>query len=97
MTQDRRAEDVLRAPQEFGEALFQAGELLSVALYNAYVLFKPRRMILTGKATALEGLMAQSLSLLREESLAIEIAPEVSAAFGAAVESVKSAVKSFVL
>ena len=97
LTQNRSAEDVLRVPQEFAEALCQAGELLSVALYNAYILFKPRRMILTGKATALEGLMEQSLSLLREETVDVEIDPDISAAYGAAMEAVKSAVKSFAL
>ena len=89
--------ELFQAPEAFEGAIREAGGYLAVALYNTYTLFKPQTLILTGKATGLEPFTKSAVSLLKEENLDIQINPEISAAYGAAVESMKSAIKSFVI
>ena len=76
--------------------LEEAGAYLSRALYNVYTLFKPQRIVLTGEATKYDRFIESATSLLRGEDLKITIDPNISAAYGAAVESMKSAIKSYV-
>ena len=88
---------VLKTPEAYADRLKEAGSYLARALYNAYVLFKPERIILTGKATGLTAYTDSAISLLEDEPVEIVISPEISAAYGAAVESAKSAIRSFVI
>lgn len=88
---------LLQSPAKFDAALREGGSYLASALYNAYVLFKPQRLFLTGKATYLERYTESAVSLLKDEPIEITVAPELSAAYGAAVESAKSAIRSFVI
>lgn len=88
---------LLRAPARYGASILSAGERMSVALYNMYMLFRPQTLILTGSAAGLEDYVACAVSRLREETVEIRVNPHVSAAYGAAVESMKSAVRAFVI
>lgn len=97
MTDTQNTDELFQAPEAFEGAIREAGGYLAVALYNTYTLFKPQTLILTGKATGLEPFTKSAVSLLKEENLDIQINPEISAAYGAAVESMKSAIKSFVI
>ncbi len=84
-------------PEKSREILIEGGERMAIALYNMVVLFKPQKLILTGTAIRLSSYMECAVSKLREENVEIITAPNVSAAFGAAVESTKSAVRAFVI
>lgn len=88
-------EALFRSPEDFKKEQLEAGKYLSVAIYNVYVIFKPKKLILTGKATMLEAFTKAALSLLSKEDLTINVNPEISAAYGAAMESMKSAIKSY--
>ena len=72
-----------------------AGKYLSAALYNTYVMLKPESLILTGKAASLPAFTESALSLLNGCEIDICVDPDISAAYGAAVEAIKSAVRSF--
>jgi predicted NBD/HSP70 family sugar kinase len=72
-----------------------AGKYLSAALYNTYVMLKPESLILTGKAASLPAFTESALSLLDGCEIDICVDPDISAAYGAAVEAIKSAVRSF--
>jgi len=76
--------------------LGEAGACLSSALYNVYVLFKPEKIVLTGEATKYDCFIEGATSLLKSEDVKITIDSGISAAYGAAVESMKSAIKSYV-
>lgn len=88
-------EELLAAPARFEDALTEAGQRMADALYNMYVLFRPRRLILTGVAAELGRYVECAVSRLAGEEVEILISPHVSAAYGAAVESMRSAVKAF--
>lgn len=94
---DTDADEILRSPEKFEAELKEAGSHLSGALFNTYTIFKPQRLILTGIATRLDIFTETAVSLLRREGVEITVDPEISAAYGAAVESAKSAVKAFVI
>ena len=79
----------------YTEEQIEAGKHLSTHLYNVFVLFHPKKLILTGKATALKAFSENALSLFKDEDVKITVNPEISAAYGAAVESMKSAIKSY--
>jgi predicted NBD/HSP70 family sugar kinase len=96
-TQNNNIESLFKTPEKFESELIEAGAYFSKALYNIYTLLKPQRLILTGKAIRLDRFTESAISLLREESVDIVVAPEISAAYGAAVESAKSAIRSFVI
>lgn len=91
------AEELFTAPLHHAASIAEAGRMMSTALYNMYVLFKPRRLILTGKATQLAGYAESAIASLAEEEVEIIVNPHVSAAYGAAVESMKSAIKAFAI
>lgn len=73
----------------------EAGKYLSTPLYNVFVIFRPKKLILTGKATSFKAFTENALSLFKNENVNITVNPEISAAYGAAVESMKSAIKSY--
>ncbi|MBO4356513.1 MAG: ROK family protein [Clostridia bacterium] len=77
--------------------IVEAGNCLAVSLYNVYTLFRPQKIILTGKATRLGLLTEKAVSLLPNDDLIIDIRPDVSAAYGASIESVKYANDSFII
>lgn len=87
-------EELLADPDRFAGQQERAGELMAVALYNAYVMFRPKKIILTGKALRLAKYMECATSSLAGEGVEILPNPDVSAAFGAAAESVRSAVRA---
>ena len=88
---------ILQSPEQYGTEIIAAGKHLSVALYNMYVLFRPQWIILTGKATQLPSYAESAFQLLDRTVVSLTANPEISAAYGAAVESIKSAVKAFVI
>ena len=96
-TQKNDIESLFKSPEKFETELAEAGAYFSKALYNIYTLLKPQRLILTGNATRLDRFTESAISLLREESVDIVVDPEISAAYGAAVESAKSAIRSFII
>ena len=94
-TAQNNIESLLKSPEKFKTELAEAGSYFSKALYNIYTLLKPQRLILTGKATVLDSFTENALSLLREENVDIVVDSKISAAYGVAVESAKSAIRSF--
>lgn len=93
----RETGDLFTAPTRYHEELMTAGEHLSVALYNIYVLFHPQQLILTGRATRLDAFTQGALSRLHQLPLTVTVDPEISAAQGAAAEAIRSAVKALQL
>ena len=90
-------EEIFVAPEKYQKEIESAGEYMATALYNTYVMFRPQRIILTRKGVRLDQYIEKALSLLKNEEVEICIKADVSAAFGAAVESMKSAVKAFII
>ena len=84
-----------RQNERCAKELCEAGRYMSVALYNVCTLFKPQRLILTGKAVKYQAFVESAVSLLTDVNMNITVDPEVSAAYGVAVESMKSAIRSF--
>lgn len=89
------AEQLFNDPHRFRSHLEAAGKHLSVALFNTVKLFHPQKLILTGKAAALEPFVQSAVSLVRGRELDIHVDPGISAAYGVAVEAMKSAVKAY--
>ena len=83
-------------PQKFSAPLDAAGQFLATALFNTVTLFRPHKLILTGKAAALEPLTRRATALLAGTVPEICIDPDISAAYGVAVEAAKSAIKSHI-
>lgn len=75
--------------------LSAAGNCLSTALYNMHILFKPQKVFLTGSATQFEAFTQAAIALLKEQSVTITVDPHISAAYGAAVEAIKSAIRDY--
>jgi len=90
-------EELFSSPEKYEKEIISAGEYMSLALYNAYIMFRPQKIILTRKGACLEKYLEKALSLLKNEEIEISVKADVSAAYGAAVESMKSAVKAFVI
>ena len=90
-------ESLSASPEKYESELTLAGTYFSRTLYNVYTMFKPERLILTGNATEFERFTESALSLLREENVDIVVDPKISAAYGAAVESLRSAIRSFII
>ncbi len=88
---------VMSSPEKFEKELREAGKRLSAALYNTYIMFRPQKLILTGKAASLSAFTEGALSSLDGCELDISVDPGISAAYGAAVESIRSAVRSFII
>lgn len=97
LTQKAATDTLFTDPESFRPQITDACRYLSAAVYNVYTLFKPKRLILTGKAAGLACFADGALSLVRGEDTEITINPEISAAYGAAVESLRSAVKAFMI
>ncbi|MBR3714279.1 MAG: ROK family protein [Clostridia bacterium] len=89
--------EIFACPEKYESEITDAGDHMSLALYNMYVIFKPQKMILTSDCVHLEKYVERAISLVKNEDLEICIKHDVSAAYGAAVESMKSAVKAFVI
>ena len=87
--------ELLAHSERYTDFLREAGEYLTLALYNVCMLFRPQKLILTGRAMQLPAFANTTLQGLDVEDVSVEINPAVSAAFGAAAESMKSAIKSF--
>ena len=81
-------------PQKYTAELEAAGNCLGLALYNMCMLFNPQKLILTGCAVSLEALMKPSLHAATHAGVRVTLNPTVSAAYGAAVESMKSAIQN---
>ena len=92
---ERKETELFASPEKYEKELSEAGAHLSCAIYNVYTLFKPQRLVLTGKAVKLDSFTESALSLLKEEKVEIIVDSDISAAFGAAVESMKSAIREF--
>ena len=92
-----KGEELFDFPEKYEKELKTAGAHLSRAIYNVYEMFKPDRLILTGKAVMLESFTESALSLLKREKVEITVDSEISAAFGAAVESMKLAIREFAI
>ena len=85
---------ILEHPENYSESLERAGALLSTALYNVYIIFKPQRIILTGSAASLDVLCESALSKLNRDALNVTVNPLISASYGAAIEAIRNAVKN---
>ncbi len=94
---DTEIESLFRAPERYETALIRAGEHLATAIGNIQALFHPEKVILTGKAVKLDRFIGHAVSALADEGVDVAIDPDVSAAYGAAVESMKSAIKAFII
>lgn len=90
-------EELFRTPARYGAVLQEAGGHLAAAMCDMHALFRPEKVILTGKAVRLAPFIEQAVSALAEEGVDVSIDPDISAAYGAAVESMKSAIKSFMI
>lgn len=75
------------------ETLSGIGEL-ALALYNACVLFRPQRLILTGRAFEYMKFKETLVEKLNDYGINAEVDLTLSAAFGVAAEAMKSAIKS---
>ena len=82
-------------PERYTAAFTRAGEHLATSIGSIHVLFKPEKLIFTGKAARLDRFIEQAATLLTEEGVDVSVCPDISAAYGAAVESMKSAIKAF--
>lgn len=90
-------DDVILNLSTYSAIFNQAIDALSLALYNVCVLFRPKKLILTGRAmeySEFTNLLKKQLVL---ENSQVDINSNVSASFGAATQSVRSAIKNFYL
>ena len=88
-------EELFADSDRYTSLLGEAAEYLTVAIYNVCMLFRPQKLILTGRAMELEAFSNAVLGGLNLDSGSVRVDLEVSAAFGAAAESMKSAIKKF--
>ena len=82
---------------KYKEIILEGIDALALAIYNVAVLFRPQKLIFTGRAMENEifvNLIRKKIVLTDTEVI---INPNVSAAFGAAVESIRSAINSFAI
>jgi predicted NBD/HSP70 family sugar kinase len=88
--------DALFADSErYASVWNDAADHLVQALYNMCVLFRPQRLILTGRAFEMPTFAARVQSFLCFDGVEVRADHTLSAAFGAAAESMKSAIKDF--
>ncbi len=81
--------------QSFSSDCFKEGVVsLKSALFNACVLFRPQVLVLTGRAFEYSEFSAPLLNGLSDLGVKVEVDVSLSAAFGVAAQSMKSAVKS---
>lgn len=81
--------------QSFSSDCFSEGiNALTTALFNANVLFRPQVLILSGRALEYPEFCNPLLKNLSKLGVKAEVDTELSAAFGVASQSMKSAVKS---
>lgn len=92
---DISMEELLANEEKYASLLSDAADYLTVALYNVCVLFRPQSLILTGRAMELAHFRAAVLDGLKPDVGSVKIDLAISAAFGAAAESMKSAIKKF--
>ncbi|MBQ3127197.1 MAG: ROK family protein [Clostridia bacterium] len=86
--------ELFASPQKYAQALETAGGYLGIALYNMCMLFNPQKLILTGCGVSLEALMRPALHAAAHFGVNVTSNPTISAAYGAAVESMKSAINN---
>jgi len=89
-------EQLLSQPTKYTAVTSKAGALLGEALFNVTQLFRPQSLILTGKAAALSDFTKNAIAPLAGET-DVTVNPRISAALGAATQSMKSAIKAFIL
>lgn len=88
-------EELFLHADRYAALLEEAADYLGIAIYNMCVLFRPQKLILTGRATELEIYAKAVSSRLTDACVTPHFDSDVSAAFGAAAESMKSAIKGF--
>jgi len=91
----RDTKDIFEYPARYCEATRNAGRHLCAALRNIHTLFKPQRIILTGSAAKLSAYTESTEKELSALGVEVTVDPYVSAAYGAAAESIKSAIKNY--
>ncbi len=81
--------------QSFTSKCFSEGlSALKIALFNACVLFRPQALVLSGRAFEYPEFSKPLLSELEKLGVKAEVDVELSAAFGVAAQSMKSAVEN---
>ncbi|MBE6601478.1 MAG: ROK family protein [Ruminococcaceae bacterium] len=88
-------EALFQNPERYAEPLAEAASYLELALYNVCMLFRPQKLILTGRAMELAPFAAAVTDGIRVRGVTLKTDLAISAAFGAAAESMKSAIKRF--
>ena len=85
--------------EEGNEELFrQAADFLAIAMHNACMLFAPQRIILTGLLMEEKRFVTPLLEAFRElesgEQTRVEVDLNISASYGAAMQSIREAIKN---
>lgn len=88
-------EELFEHSDRYASLLEEAADYLGIAIYNICVLFRPQRLILTGRAMELEAYARAVSKNIAVEHVTPYFDHNVSAAFGAAAESMKSVIKGF--
>jgi len=88
-------EELFANPTRYSSLLAEAADYLNLAIYNICMLFRPQTLILTGRALELDAYAGALSKGIGVDGVSLRFDPNVSAAFGAAAESMKSAIKSF--
>lgn len=87
--------EISEAPEKYREFTVEAGKRLALPLHNICVIFNPKKLIFTGTASRITELTDEACAYLDKSKVTVKIKPEVSAAYGAAVESIRTAISSF--
>lgn len=90
-------DELEESPLRYADAFREAAEHLQPALYNICMLFRPQKLILSGRAFHLDPFLQAVERTALPPEVKCRIDPNVSAAFGAAAESMRSAIKRFEL
>lgn len=88
-------EELFEHPDRYKSLFEEAAEYFNLAIYNVCMLFRPQKLILTGRAMELEAYAKAVSEGIPSDLTVLCFDPNVSAAFGAAAESMKSAIKGF--
>lgn len=99
-------DELLKSKEKYKEVFDEAAYHLGVALHNAAMLFYPERMILTGKFTHYAAAELEILDKIKEifyeleeyegrRKIDITVEENISAAYGAAINAVNSAINNY--
>ena len=91
---DIASERLLDEPKNYLDLISEAAEHLGLALYNICVLFRPQKLVLTGRGLEIDEYVSGIIERFSFEGVELEIDRDISAAFGAAAESMRSAIRS---